>query len=195
MLKATAQESLVDAAIETLRTEGFVGSSARAIARRAGVNQALVFYYFGSVHALLLAALDETSTRRMHAYESLIDSDLSIERLLARAQELHREDLETGHVTVLAEMIAGSLAHPQLKTELRRRVQPWNELVERALERVLGESPIGAILPVTEIARAVVAFYIGIDLLGQLDSKPSETNGIFATFGTLIGPLLVGAGE
>src|SRR5438093_1369574 len=49
--------ALVAAALETLKTEGFRGTTARAIAGRAGVNQALVFYHFGGVDELLLAAL------------------------------------------------------------------------------------------------------------------------------------------
>jgi len=53
---AATKRSLVAAAIETLKTEGFAGASARAIAARAGCNQALIFYHFGSVVTLLLAA-------------------------------------------------------------------------------------------------------------------------------------------
>jgi AcrR family transcriptional regulator len=46
---------------------GFAGASAREIARRADCNQALVFYHFGSVTELLLAGLDDVSTRRLAA--------------------------------------------------------------------------------------------------------------------------------
>ena len=59
---AATKQALVAAAIETLRAEGFAGASARAIAGRAGCNQALIFYHFGSVVTLLLAALDEVSS-------------------------------------------------------------------------------------------------------------------------------------
>ena len=44
---AATKQGLVEAAIETLKAEGFAGASARAIAGRAGCNQALVFYHFG----------------------------------------------------------------------------------------------------------------------------------------------------
>ena len=40
---------LIAAAIDTLREAGFAGASARRIAKRAGCNQALIFYHFGSV--------------------------------------------------------------------------------------------------------------------------------------------------
>ena len=52
---AATRRALVDAAIESLRFDGFAGASARAIATRAGVNPGLIFYHFGSVADLLLA--------------------------------------------------------------------------------------------------------------------------------------------
>src|SRR6266545_2541069 len=66
---------LVEAAIETLKAEGYAGTSARAIARAAGLNQALIFYYFGNLTGLLLAALDETSARRLTRYREARDGD------------------------------------------------------------------------------------------------------------------------
>ena len=72
---ADTRRALVDAAITTLKTEGFIGASARTIAARAGCNQGLVFYHFGSVASLLLAALDSVSAARRERF------DLSAERL------------------------------------------------------------------------------------------------------------------
>src|ERR1700720_1396294 len=74
---------LIDAAIETLKSEGFSGASARAIAKRAGGNQALVFYHFGSVVDLLLAALDEVSARRLARYSAALGQVRNLSDLLA----------------------------------------------------------------------------------------------------------------
>src|SRR5215469_9896518 len=51
--------ALTEAAIAVLRESGFASASARRIAQRAGCNQALVFYHFGSVNDLLVAALED----------------------------------------------------------------------------------------------------------------------------------------
>ncbi|WP_043716330.1 TetR family transcriptional regulator, partial [Kutzneria sp. 744] len=53
---AETRQRLIDGAIETIRQHGIAGTSARTIAATAGVNQALVFYHFGSVNDLLKAA-------------------------------------------------------------------------------------------------------------------------------------------
>src|SRR6266446_6183663 len=66
------RQALIDAAIESLRFDGYAGASARAIAARAGSNQSLVFYHFGSVAELLLAALDEVSDRRFRRYTAAV---------------------------------------------------------------------------------------------------------------------------
>ena len=58
------KRALVEAAMEVLRHEGFSAATARHIAARAGCNQGLVFYHFGSVVNLLLVALDEVSAQR-----------------------------------------------------------------------------------------------------------------------------------
>jgi AcrR family transcriptional regulator len=47
------REKLLAAAVETVWRDGLGASSARSIAARAGVNQALIFYHFGSVSELV----------------------------------------------------------------------------------------------------------------------------------------------
>src|ERR1700710_2947037 len=79
------RSALIDAAIECLKTEGFAGTSARSIAARAGCAQGLVFYHFGSVVDLLLAALDTVSARRLDRYRVLVDAADGPSELLAVA--------------------------------------------------------------------------------------------------------------
>src|SRR6185437_2219633 len=98
------REALVRGAVSALKEEGFAGASAREIARRAGCNQGLVFYHFGSVANLLLAALDEVSeTRRVH-YQAAVDRADGVGELVDAAQSVFEEDLDAGHIAVLAEM-------------------------------------------------------------------------------------------
>src|ERR1035441_5527147 len=71
---AETRRLLVQAAITTLKEDGYGGASARAIAERAGSNQGLIFYHFGSVANLLLAALDAVSSARMEQYGESVSS-------------------------------------------------------------------------------------------------------------------------
>src|SRR5215469_15501069 len=85
---ADVRAALVTAAMDALREAGYAGASAREIASRAGCSQALVFYHFGSVNDLLLAALDEVSSRRMAAYRGLLAEATSATAPAAAARRI-----------------------------------------------------------------------------------------------------------
>ncbi len=53
---ADTRTKLLEGALRTLAEQGIAKTSARSVAAAAGVNQALVFYHFGSVDELLAAA-------------------------------------------------------------------------------------------------------------------------------------------
>src|SRR6266536_2292753 len=97
MTNSTAQ-AIVGAALETLKEEGFAGASSRAIGRRGGFNQALIFYHHGSREGLLLAALDQTSRERLARYRAALDEVQTLSELVARAAELYEEDKSSGHM-------------------------------------------------------------------------------------------------
>src|SRR5438309_8082421 len=87
---------IVEAALETLREEGFAGTTARAIAARGAFNQALIFYHFGSVAALLLEAFRATSEEQVAKYNAAAAEVGSLSDLVEIARRLHEEDLESG---------------------------------------------------------------------------------------------------
>ena len=118
---AGTRAKLVAAAIATLQADGFAGSSARAIAERAGVNQGLIFYHFGSVANLLLAALDWVSARRMEHYGAAVERVETPTELVEVATDIFSEDLDAGYVAVLVEMIAGASSTPGLGPEVSAR--------------------------------------------------------------------------
>ena len=190
------QEALVEAAIETLREEGFARASARAIAGRAGCNQALVFYHFGSVANLLLAALDETSRRRMESYRATVEEASTPAELVGAAATIYRQDLDQGHMAVLAEMVAGRSAIPGLGEEIAARIAPWLEFTETALGRVFEDTPFAGLVPSAEVAYAVVALYLGMELLTHIDGDRSRADALFAAahrLATFLGPMLTAA--
>jgi AcrR family transcriptional regulator len=176
---ANTRQALIEAAIETLKEHGYTGASARAVAARAGCNQALVFYHFGSVVGLLLAALDEVSHRRMERYSQAAGGITSLVELFEVAAAIFQEDVDEGYVAVLAEMIAGASSTPGLGPAVAARIQPWNEFARRAIESAVDESPIAALLPIDDLAHAVVALYLGLEMLSHLDGDRSRPTVLF----------------
>lgn len=176
---------LVQAAIETLQSDGYAGASARAIAERAGLNQGLVFYHFGSVANLLLAALDSVSDRRMAKYGSSIERVGSPSELVDAAMDIFREDLDAGYVAVLVELIAGASSTPGLGSEVAARLGPWFAFAEHAISTTVGGSPFDALMPAGDVAYGIVALYLGLEMLTHLDGDRARALGLFAHAKTL----------
>lgn len=187
------KQQILEAAFETLREEGFSAATSRAVARRGGFNQALVFYYFGSMDGLLLAALDRTNEQRLAAYRETLAAASTVEDVLAGIANLFEEDLESGHITVVSQMIAGSVGRPELAPQMLKRMEPWLELCEQTLERVAPGSPLTAAVGRPDAAYAIVTFYLGANLLTQLEGDRTRVDALIGRLrelGPLVGGLL-----
>lgn len=172
------KERLVEAALETLKARGFAGASAREIAKTGGVNQALVFYHFGSVRNLLLAALDLVSERRMRAYQPAFERARTLSELAALARDIYHEDLENGYVTVLSEMVAGGASDGELGHQVVARLDPWIGMVEHKVRALVAGSLLEPMIPARELAFAIIALYLGIDMLSHLDRDHSRAQAL-----------------
>jgi AcrR family transcriptional regulator len=183
------RRQIVEAALETLKTDGFTGATSRAIARAGEFNQALIFYHFGNLDGLLLAALDHTSEERLKRYRNAIEEATSVDELVSAVARLYAEDRERGHMTVVAQMVAGSAARPELKPALVTRMEPWIELCEDALYKGFAWLGLPELIPRRELAYAFVTFYLGVNLMTQLDEDRTRTDALFARLEALV-PLL-----
>jgi AcrR family transcriptional regulator len=183
------KERILEAAFEALRSEGFAGATSRAIARFGGFNQALIFYHFGSVDGLLLAALDASSAARLERYRAALDAAGSTSDLLRMAGEIYREDREGGHTAVVAQLVSGSLARPDLAPAIVERMDPWIDFCEDAIGRVVDGTPVADLVPVRDLAYALMTFYLGVNLLTHLDADSSRTDALFERV-ALVGPML-----
>jgi AcrR family transcriptional regulator len=173
------KDRIVSAAIASLKEDGYAGASARAIAARGNFNQALVFYHFGSVRGALLAALDRTSAQRMAAYQSAAADANDIPTLVAVASAIYHEDLASGHMKVLAELVAGASTDPELGPAIVERVEPWIDFAHETLARVLADTPFASFLPAGDVAYAIVAQFLGLELLTHLDGGTERADRLF----------------
>jgi AcrR family transcriptional regulator len=173
------RQALIEAAVEVLKSRGFNGASARAIATEAGVNQALVFYHFGTVAELLLAALDEVSARRLRRYTTELADVTNSVSLIALATKVFREDIDSGDIAVLAEMIAGSSSAPELGAEVAKRIAPWKDFASVAVESGLAASGLASLLPIGAVSHAAVALYLGLEMLSHLEADRAGATLLF----------------
>jgi AcrR family transcriptional regulator len=176
--EATRQR-IVEATLETLKNEGFAGATSRAIARRGDFNQALIFYHFGSVREVLIAALDRTSDERMATYRAAAAEATDLVELTKVAGRIYREDLASGHVKVMVELIAGASSDPELAPAIVARVEPWIEFAREQVARFAETSPLGSMAPPQDVAYAVVALFLGLEMLSHLEGDTARTERLF----------------
>lgn len=166
-MQSSKREDLLDATTGLLITDGFAGTTTRAIAAAAQCNVGLISYYFGGLNGLLLEALDRSSAARLAEYQAALVETRGLRELRTKTARLYRDDRTTGHVKLLSEMVAGGLMDRGLGEEVAGRVRPWLELTEAAVRRAV-PAPLKRRLPAAEIAYAVVAMFLGLEMLGSL---------------------------
>lgn len=171
---------LLDAADEVLREKGYAGASARTIAAAAGVTSALVFYHFGGVDQLLLAALDRDTAERMAAHRATMAEVRTVEEFAAAAVTIYRTDLERGSLAKFSEMIAAAVTNEDLRTEIAERAEPWLDFVAEHWDRITSGTPLAKLLPARDVANAAITFYLGVNLFSVIDADRKRTEDVFA---------------
>lgn len=177
------RDRLLEAVPAVLAREGIAGTSARVLAAEAGVNQALIFYHYGSVDGLLAEAARTISAARAQVYAARLADVDSFAGLAAQARRLHHEEQATGNLAVLTQLLAGSRTRPELAPALRDNFELLAGPVETTLRRLLADSPLDGLLDPGDLARGIAAGFLGLQLL---DGTVTDVEaGPFAALDTL----------
>lgn len=186
------RDRILDAALETVRIEGVVGASVRAIARVGDFNQALVFYHFGSIEELMLAALERANDRRIERFRDRLEAVEDLGGLVNIAVELHSNIDDPDH-PALSAIVAGWSSSSDVGQRILETLEPWDAMVEAALSRSLVDTPFAQLVPTKDLAHAISALFLGIELMSRLDRDDTRTDSLFASLSgaaNLAGPLL-----
>lgn len=159
---------VVAAALESLKRNGYGGSSTRAIAAIGGFNPALIFYYFESLDDLLVAALADSSADRLERYRGAVDEAQSLQELLDVLRVIYADDVASGHIRVVSEIVGASVSNEKLAPRVLELMQPWVAIAEAGAARAVVDTPLEALVPPRTLALAAVSFYLGANLLTHL---------------------------
>jgi AcrR family transcriptional regulator len=161
---------LLEAAADTLREQGLAAASARTIAGRAEVNQALVFYHFGTVSDLLEAACRHAVDTSADAYREHFSAVTTLRELLAVGRLLHEREQSSGNVALMAQLMSGGAHDPVLGNASRYAMARWAADIEAVVRRVLAGSPLADLMDPAGVARAISASFIGLQLYEGVDA-------------------------
>jgi AcrR family transcriptional regulator len=186
---ANSRQRIIEATLTTLKEQGYAGTSTRAIAAHGGFRAGLIFYYFPTLNDLLIAALEHASNDRLARYREEVAAAASLSELLTLLERIYADDRESGFVRIVSELVAASVGDPTLGPRMVALFEPWLEAAQAGVERVLGPSGLAGLVPPRQAAFAAVTFYLGANLLTQLDPDSREVEDILQTAGRMA-PLL-----
>jgi AcrR family transcriptional regulator len=134
--------SILEAARATLLAVGSANLSTRAVAEAAEVPLSQIHYHFGSKQQLILAVLAAENDRLLVRQRQMFAGDEPLWRQWERACDYLDDDLDSGYVRVLQEMIAAGWSDPEVATAVRRFMAGWfgllADVAERARDRLIG---------------------------------------------------------
>ncbi len=169
-MKASSTEhdtaiAILVAARERLLSDGYAGMSTRKVAQHAGVPLSQVHYHFGSKGGMVLALLESDNQRRLRRQADMYAEALPLWRRYEQACDFLEDDLESGYVRVLQEMIAAGWSNPDLAEAARGVLSGWYDvLIEVATEAGERFGGFGPFEP-AEIATLIGNAFIGSEAL------------------------------
>jgi AcrR family transcriptional regulator len=166
---ADTRTLILDAARTRLLTDGSAGLSTRKVAEQAGVPLSQLHYHFGSKQGLILALFEEENHRRLTRQHRLYAEDAPLWQRYERACDYLEDDLESGYVRVLQEMIAAGWSNKELGGAVRELLNGWFALLADVATEA--ERRHGSLGPFTgrEVATLIGTAFIGSEALLLLD--------------------------
>ena len=155
------RDAILDAARRRLLEVGYAGLSTRGVADAAGVPLSQLHYHFGSKQQLILDVLEAEDARRLARQTAMYAEDKPLWQRYEQACDFLEEDLDSGYVRVLQEMIAAGWSEPTIGTRVRSLLQGWVDLVTdvtREAENKFG--PLGP-FPPEEVAALISQAFMG----------------------------------
>lgn len=170
--EADTRTRILEAAFRCLHHDGYAKLSTRTIAAEAGVNHALIHYYYGTKDRLVMAALDEANRRLLDRQQRMYDTPGGFAEKWRQAREFYEQDLASGFVRVQMEIFAASLSNLALREEFLPRINAWRSIIHAAVRDALSYYRLTLPVSAEAIACWICDFWVGMEfemLLGIED--------------------------
>ena len=159
--RGEARLRLLEAAEACLLQAGYAGLSTRAVADAAAMPLSQIHYHFGSKQGLVLALLEHQNAKLLRRQAAMFGQHAPLSVRWLQACDFLDEDMKSGYVRVLQEIVAAGYSDAELAAAARGVLQGWfdllTQLAEEARETLLGPLPL---------APAEIACLVGLAFLG-----------------------------
>jgi AcrR family transcriptional regulator len=126
---ADTRSRILEAARDTLLAEGFANLSTRRVADLAEVPLSQIHYHFGSKQRLILALREAENERLLARQRTMFGGPEPLWQQWDRACDFLDEDVQTGYVRVLQEMVAAGWSDAEVAGAVRAYLGGWYALL------------------------------------------------------------------
>jgi AcrR family transcriptional regulator len=160
---------LLDAARACLLDSGFAHLSTRRVADRAGVPLSQIHYHFGGKGGLVLGLLEYENQRLIDRQRTMYAQGVPLSQRYDQACDFLDDDLASGYVRVLQEMIAVGWTDRAVAAKVSQLLETWLDVLRKVLEEA--ESTLGGLGPFSpdELATLIGTSFLGGESLILLD--------------------------
>lgn len=180
--------AILDAARECLGRCGLAQLSTRMIAEAAQVPLSQLHYHFGGKQGVMVALFDRENERLLARQAAMFADDLPLSKRWEQACDFLDDDLRTGYVSVLQQMMAAGWTDPEVAALVRERLLGWYRLLSDVARGAAIEfGGLGAFTP-EEVAALVANAFLGAEatiLLGLSEEAVPSRNAL-RRFGIMI---------
>ncbi len=153
------------AAREVVLESGFAALSTRAVADRARVPLSQIHYHFGSKEQMILAMLREENDSLVKRQAEMFALDLPLAERWNRACDYLDDDLDSGYVRVLQEMIAAGWSSIELSDAVDEVLTAWSGVLTDVVGRGRSAGADFGPFETAEIVALVVSAFLGAESL------------------------------
>lgn len=159
-----SRAAILRAAVREFAEHDIAGARTDAIARSAGVNKALLYYYYKDKQALYGAVLDEVFGKMKARVYAVLDSDLTPRQKVMAYVETYFDYIAGNPLyprLVQREMMRAGRRSPHLQRIVKDYFQPISARLTQVLQQGVAEGDFRPVNPVHFISSmvAMIVFY------------------------------------
>jgi AcrR family transcriptional regulator len=155
------QFRIIEAARTRLLADGYAKLSTRGVAETAGMPLSQIHYHFGGKRGLILALLDHENRRLLDRQRDMYAADVPLWKRYEQACDFLDDDLASGYVRVLQEMVAAGWSDREVAAQVVALLDGWFDLLLSVAKEA--EQRLGPLGPFTA---EEVAGLVGLSFLG-----------------------------
>lgn len=169
------REAILEATFQRVASDGYSQLNIREIAREAGVNHALVNYHFRNKQQLVLEVLDQANRRLLARQQDMYAQPDTVSEKWRKACEFYEEDVRSGFIKLMMELMAASFSDPILRAGYLPRFLAWRRVVDAAAQDAIAQHGLDLPISAQAISTVIGCFWIGME--AEMALGVTETDG------------------